>query len=179
MTVKGARSGGGAEGSGALGAGADGAEVVVAEDAGGVAVGEGDLDGVVADGGGLLRAGLGFEHGESRGRNGPRPGAGVGALSYPLVIASGAGAFVAEIGEIVVAGVAVGPDDVHAGAAGYVDLYAGGLFSCVDGNGHDSVTVDSQQFTVERPGKRNGAVSDYCVCQDLLGIGLSLREFCH
>ena len=47
-------SSGGAEVFGALCAGADAAEVVVAENACGMAVGKGDLDGVVADGGGLF-----------------------------------------------------------------------------------------------------------------------------
>lgn len=160
-----------AEGFGAFGAGADAAEVVVAVDAGGVAVGERDLDRVVADGGSLLRAGFGLEHRQGRGGGGTR--AGVCALSYALVIASGAGTFLAKIGEIVVAGVAVGPDDVHAGAAGYVDLYAGGLLSRVDGNGHDSVTADTQQFTVERVGERNGARAEDSYLSGRRGIPLS------
>jgi hypothetical protein len=37
-----------------------------------------------------------------------------------------------------------------------VDLYGGGFLSGVDGNGHDRLRVDSQQFTVERVGGRNG-----------------------
>jgi hypothetical protein len=131
--------GGGAEGFGAVGAGADAAEMVVAEDTGGVAVGEGDLDGVVAHCGSFLCAGFGLEHGQRRGRSESRCCGGVGALSYALVVAGGAGTFVAKVGKIVVAGVAVGPYDVDTGAGGYVDLYAGGLLPWVDGNGHDSV----------------------------------------
>ena len=57
-------------------------------------------------------------------------------LSYAFVVASGAGAFVSKIGEIVVTRMPIGPNDVDAGAASYVHLYAGGLFSGVNGNGH-------------------------------------------
>ena len=56
-------SSGVAEGLGAGGTGADSAEVVVAVDAGGVTVGEGDLDSVVAYGGSGFGAGFGLEHG--------------------------------------------------------------------------------------------------------------------
>ena len=52
-----------AEGFGAGWAGADGAEMLVAVNAGGVAVGKGELDGVVAYGVGGFGAGFGFEHG--------------------------------------------------------------------------------------------------------------------
>ena len=62
------------EGLGAGGAGADGAEMVVAVDAGGVAVGEGDLNGVIADSGSLLCARLGFEHRQRGGGSGARAG---------------------------------------------------------------------------------------------------------
>ena len=121
MTVEGTRSGGcGAEGFGAVGAGADAAEVVVAEDAGGVAVGEGNLDGVIADCCGFLRAGFGFEHWQGRG--GRRSCGGVGALSNALLIAGGAGAFFAEISKIVMAGVIVSPGDIDAAAAGDVNF---------------------------------------------------------
>ena len=134
MTFEGARSGGGAEGFRAFGAGADAAEVVVAEDAGGVAVGEGDLDGVIADGGGLLCAGFGLEHGQGRGGN--RSCAGVGALPYALVIASGAGAFVAEISKIVMTGVTVGPGNVDAGAASYMNFNRRRFLAGIKRNGH-------------------------------------------
>ena len=56
----------GAEGFGAFGAGADVAEVVVAVDAGGVAIGEAELNGVVAHHCGSLGARLGLEHGQDR-----------------------------------------------------------------------------------------------------------------
>ena len=130
-------SAGGAKGFGAVGAGADAAEMVVTENAGGVAIAESDLDGVIAHGGSLLRARLGLKHRERGRSDGSRNGAGV--LSNAFVIAGGAGTFFAKIGKIVVARVAVGPNDVDTRAAGYVNLYAGGLFSGIDGNGHDSV----------------------------------------
>ena len=114
-------------------AGADGAEIVVGKDAGGVAVGERDLDGVVADLRGGLRAGLGLKHGkrgEWRGRRREL------ALLVALFVACGAGAVLAEIGEVVVAGVAVGPSDVNSCAGRDVDLYAGGFAALVEGERH-------------------------------------------
>jgi hypothetical protein len=123
-----------AKGFGAFGAGADAAEVVVAEDSGGVAIGEGDLDGVITDCGGGLRARLGFEHWQ--GCCGGRPSGGESGFSDAFVVAGGAGTLFAEIGKIVMTGMAVGPGDVDAGAGRYVDLYGGGFFAGVDGDGH-------------------------------------------
>jgi hypothetical protein len=57
------RSGrGGAEGLGAVRAGTNTAEMIVAEDAGRVTVSKRDLNSVIADRGGRLRAGLRFKH---------------------------------------------------------------------------------------------------------------------
>ena len=120
-----------------LGAGADAAQVIVAVDAGGVAVGEGDLNGVVADGGSLLRARLGLEHRQSRCGGGVR--ASRSALSDPLVVASGTRAFFAKIREIIMAGMTIGPGDVDAGSASHMNFYGAGFFSGVDGNGHELV----------------------------------------
>ena len=123
-----ARSGGrGAESFGAVGAGADSAKVIVAEDAGCVAVSKGDLNGVIADCGSRLRAGLRFKHRQRGGGSGSS--AGESALSYPLIIAGGAGTLFAKIREIVVTCVTVRPGNVDAGPAGYVNFYAGRLFS--------------------------------------------------
>jgi hypothetical protein len=141
----------GAEGLGAGRTGADGAEMVVAVDAGGMAVGERELDGVVSDGVGGFGGGLGLEHGENGGRS--RTRGGEGGFLFALVVAGGAGTFVAEIGEVVVAGVAVGPGDVHTSAGGDVNFYAGGFFSWIKRSGHRK-RVDSSQFTVERVGKK-------------------------
>ena len=58
---------GGTEGGFAFVAGALGAEVVIAEDAGGVAIVEIDLDGVVADLRCGIGAGFGLVHGQERG----------------------------------------------------------------------------------------------------------------
>src|SRR5450432_1116271 len=80
-----------AEGLGAGGAGADGSKMVIAVDAGGVAVGEGELDGVVAYGIGGFGGGLGFEHREGRG-GGWAGGSEVGFF-LALVVAGSAGAF--------------------------------------------------------------------------------------
>src|SRR5258708_10899413 len=124
----------GAEGFGAVSAGADAAEVVVAVDAGGMAVGESDLDGVVANLSGSFGAGLGLEHRQRR--RGSCPRGGKTELLDPLVIASGPGALVAKIREIVMTGVTVGPGNVDAGAAGYMDFYRGWLFAGIDRDGH-------------------------------------------
>src|SRR6266481_2818125 len=143
-----ARSGGGgAEGLGAVRAGANTAEMIVAEDAGRVAVGKRDLNGVVANRGGRLRARLRFKHWQRSGGSGSS--AGDSALSYPLIITGGAGALVAKIREIVMTCVTVRPGNVDAGPAGYVNFYAGRLFAGIDWNGHDWLKVDSQQSIVE------------------------------
>jgi len=54
----------------------------------------------------------------------------------PLVVAHRAGALFAQIGEIVVAGVIVGPGDVDSRSRGDVHLYAGRFSSRIDRNGH-------------------------------------------
>ena len=146
-----ARSGRGAEGLGAVRAGANTAEMIVAEDAGRVAVGKRDLNGVVANRGRRLRARLRLKHRQRGGGSGSS--AGYSALSYPLIIAGGAGTLFAKIREIVVTCVSVRPGDVNTGAAGYVNLYAGRFFAGIDWNGHDWSKVESQQFTVESPAK--------------------------
>jgi hypothetical protein len=124
----------GAKGFGALGTGADRAEVIIAVDSGGVAVGEADLDGVVAHGGGGLRAGLGFEHRQRSRGCGAR--AGELALLFAIIVAGSARAFVAKISEVVVAGVTVGPGDVDTRAGSDVNFHGGGFFPGIDGNGH-------------------------------------------
>lgn len=56
-----------------------------------------------------------------------------------FVIAEGAGAEVAKVDEVVMAGVIVGPDDVYAGAGGDVNLDAGRFSAGVDGYGHQQL----------------------------------------
>ena len=114
-----------------------GAKVVVAEDAGGMAVVEIDLDGVAADLGGGIRAGFRFEHGEKR--RGGKVTLGHGFFFGAFVVAGGAGADVAEVGKIVVAGMAVGPGDVDTGPGFDVDLDGGRFFALVEGCGHKRV----------------------------------------
>ena len=141
----------GAESLGAVRAGANTAEMIVAEDAGRVAVGKRDLNGVVANRGRRLRARLRLKHRQRGGGSGSS--AGDSALSYPLIIAGGAGTLFAKIREVVVTCVSVRPGDVNTGAAGYVNFYAGRFFAGIDGNGHDWLKVESQQFTVESRAK--------------------------
>src|SRR6267142_2766024 len=142
-----ARSGRGTEGLGAVRAGANTAEMIVAEDASRVAVGKRDLNGVVANRGRRLRARLRLKHRQRGGRSGSS--AGDSALSYPFIIAGGAGTLFAKIREIVMTCVTVRPGDVNTGAAGYVNFYVGRFFAGIDWDGHDWLKVDSQQFTVE------------------------------
>src|SRR5580704_7580749 len=142
-----------AERLGAGGAGADRAEMIVAIDARGVAVGEGDLNGVVADRGGGFGAGLGFEHGEHRGGGWTRSRE--GGLFPALIVTGGARALISEVVKVVVACVAVGPGDVHAGSAGDVDFHAGGFFARVYGSGHEiGSTVASLPFRARKRKRR-------------------------
>jgi len=116
-----------AESLGAVGTRANTAEMIVAVDSGGVAVVESDLNGVIADDGGGLRSRFRLEHRQHRRRS--APGGGKHALLLALFVAGGARALVAQVPEIVVAGVTVGPGDIDAGAAADMNLYARGLFS--------------------------------------------------
>src|SRR5262249_32015139 len=60
-------------------------------------------------------------------------------LFFPLVATGGARAFVAKIGEIVVAGVAVGPGDVHTCSGRDMNLNRGRLLTRIEKNGHRKV----------------------------------------
>jgi len=126
----------GGGGLGAFSAGADGAEMVVGIDAGGVAVGEGDLDSVIPylRGGGGSR--FGFEHWQ--GRRGCEGGRSFceRTLFVALVVARGAGTLIAEIGKIEMGDVAIGPGDVDAGVGGDMDFDAGGFAAGMEWDGH-------------------------------------------
>ncbi len=124
------------QGLGALSTGANGAEKFVAVDTGGVAVRKADLQGVIADDCGGLRARLGFKHGKRRKGIGGGRCRGERFFLTALVVACGAGAFFAQIGEVVMAGVAVGPGDVDSCASLNVDLHGGRLPSRIEWNGH-------------------------------------------
>src|SRR5712692_7932479 len=124
-----------AELAGAVLTGTDGSQIVEAVDAGGVAVGKIDLNGVVAHGVGAAGLGPGLEHGQhggsrraGRGRRRPFP--------RTLVVAQRTGTLVAQINEIVVAGVVVRPGDVHATAGGDVYLHVRRFFSRVERQRH-------------------------------------------
>jgi hypothetical protein len=119
----------------AVSARADAAQMIVAEDTGGVAIGESDLDGVIAHGGSSLSPSLGLKHGKC-GRT-DRASARMRALSDSFVIACGAWAFVAEIGEIIVTCVAVGPDNIDTRAAAHMHFYAGRLFAGINWDWHE------------------------------------------
>ena len=123
-----------AEGGIALRAGALGTEVVIAVDARGMAVVKGDLNGVIADLRGGLGSGFGLVHLEER--RGLQLHVCHFLLFVALVVAGGAGALVAEIGEVVMTGVAVGPRNVHARTTAHVNLYRCGLFPLINGCWH-------------------------------------------
>src|SRR5579859_1195572 len=126
----------GAERFGALFAGADAAEMVVSVDAGGMTVGKRNLNRVIPYLCGGFRLRFGLEHGQ-RGRRCHSWREGLeGFLFAALVVAGRARAFVAQVSKIVVARVAVGPDDVHTSTARNVNLDASWLFSRVEGSGH-------------------------------------------
>jgi len=103
---------------GALGAGTDGAQEIEAVDPSGVAIRVVDLDGVTSDRfGGACFHSL-FEHGKQR-----YPLRFILIFFYALVVADGAGAVFAQVGKIIGAGVAVGPDDFNALVRGDVYFY--------------------------------------------------------
>src|SRR5215472_2245734 len=115
---------------------ADAAKMVVGVDACGMPVGKSNLNGVVAYRRGGFGARLGLVHGQHGRRGHSRRERLEGFFLAALVIARGARACIAQVGKIVVTGVAVGPDDVHTSAARQVNLDAGRLFSWIEGSGH-------------------------------------------
>jgi len=116
---------------------ADGSQKIEAEDARAVPVIEIDLQGVVPDrmsgAGGDLR----LEHRQQRGIHLRPRLVGRVCLLLALIIAHRAGTLFAQIREVVVAGVAIGPRDVDARARRHVHLHTGGFSPFIDGNGHD------------------------------------------
>lgn len=102
-----------------------------------VAIGKRDLNRVIPYLRRSLGARLGLEHGQRRRRRHSRRGVG-GCFFVALVIAGRAGTFVAQIREIVMAHVAVGPRNVHAGTTGNVNLDASRLFARIEGSRHAS-----------------------------------------
>src|SRR5208282_5393909 len=103
----------------------------IAIDAGGVPIREADLHSVVADDGCGLRARLGLEHRQRR------KGVGCGREGFflpALVVTGGARTLLAQVGEVVVARVAIGPRDVDTGASLHVDFHSGRLPAWIEWN---------------------------------------------
>ena len=121
----------GAEGFGALGARADVAKVVVAVDPGGMAVSEADLNGVAAYLRSGLSPGLGLEHRQRRRRRESWSRGTNRRFLLSCIVAGRARAFFTQISEFVVAGVAVGPGNVHTRAIRNMYLDTRWLFSRV------------------------------------------------
>lgn len=119
-----------------MGAGTDASEVIVAVDAGGMSVRKTDLNGVVPHLRGGVCARLGLKHGQD-GRGGETGRERLECLFFAaLVAAGGAGAFLAQVGKIKVAGVAVCPGNIHARAARDMNFDARWLLTLVDGSRH-------------------------------------------
>src|SRR2546429_8214393 len=110
--------------------------MVVAVDAGGVAVGEANLNGVVAYLRGSLGARLGLEHWQCGRRLESRTHLANEGLLLSRVVAGGAGTLVAQVSKLVTAGVAVGPGDIHARAARNVNLDTCWFFPRIEGSWH-------------------------------------------
>jgi len=110
--------------------------MLVAIDAGGMAIRKADLHRVVADDCSRLRAGFGLEHRKRRKCVGGGRRGGESFFLAALIVAGGAGTFFAQVSEIVVAGVAIGPGDVDSRASFDVYLHGGRLPSRIDWNGH-------------------------------------------
>ena len=102
-----------------------------------------DLQGVIADGMRSLRAEFGLEHGKRRRTHDRMRSVRIfffqALIIYSLlfffpslVVTHRAGTLFSQIGEIVVAGVAVGPGDVDTAPRGHVHLYASGLPSFIE-----------------------------------------------
>jgi len=135
-----------AKGLGAIRTRANGAENIVTIDSGGVTVAKRNLNGVIADDASGLRARLGLEHWQRRRGSGSRRRE--GALLLSFFVACGTRALIAQIREIVVTDVIVGPDDIDAHTVGDVNFDAGRLFPRVDRYGHKKRTVPSLQSKV-------------------------------
>lgn len=127
----------------AFGARADGTQMIVGINAGGMAVRKRNLYRILADGICGLRARFGLEH-RQRGRRRKRRRS-FAQLRFldALVVARRAGTLFAQIWKIKMAGVPVGPSNVHARAAADVNLHTGGLASLVNGYWHELVSAVS------------------------------------
>ena len=91
--------------------------MLVAIDAGCMAIRKADLHRVVADDRCGLRAGLGLEHRKRRKCVGGGRRGGESFFLAPLIVTGGAGTLFAQVGEFVVASVAIGPGDVDSRAS--------------------------------------------------------------
>lgn len=131
-----------AKGLGTLFAGTHRAQVVVAVDTGGVPVVENDLDGVIPHLRGGIGAGHWFVHRQQR-RSRKIEG---GRLLFfsALVVTHGTRALIAQIRKIEMAGVAIGPSDIHAGPGFHMDFHRRGFFALVEWCRHGAEIFRSQ-----------------------------------
>jgi hypothetical protein len=123
----------------AFGAGAHGAKKIECINSGTMSVGKIYFYSVVADGLSGFRTWLRLEHWQDAGWN--RPACSCRCWNFrglfcSLVAASGAWTIFAQINKVVMAGVAVGPSDVHTRAGGDVNFHVGGFFASVEWRGH-------------------------------------------
>src|SRR5262249_53872591 len=107
-----------------------GPQLAVAVNAGGVTVGEFNLQGVIAERLGGAGAYFRFVHRKDTCR-GWRVGHSGCLFFPPQVVAGRAGAFIAEESKIVMATVSIGPGDIQPGAGGDMHLHVSGFFAWV------------------------------------------------
>lgn len=120
------------------------AQVIITENSRGMAIIKADLDSVTAYLRSRLGSCFGLVHRQQRGC-GKIPG-GHGFLFSALVVAGSTGAMVAEKRKIEMAGVAIGPDNIHTCAGLDVNLYFFGLFSWIEWCRHKKLSVLSLEL---------------------------------
>lgn len=136
-------------------AGAHGTEIIEAVNSRGMSVREIYFYGVVSDGLSAARAGFWFVHRQNAGRHWCRSSCrrwNFGRFFRALISACGARTIFAQINKIVVAGVAVRPDNVHTRAGGDVNLHVGGFLTRIEWSGHFLICGSIYRFGQQSPG---------------------------
>src|SRR5690349_15742560 len=122
-----------------------------------MAVREGDLHGVVTHDGGRLSARFRLKH-RQRWKSGARGRGGGERFFFAAFVVTGCTrTFISQVGEVIVAGVAVGPSDIDSCAAFYVNFDVGRFFSRIKRGRHVEIScLSALGFTVATIARRNG-----------------------
>src|SRR6202022_2918176 len=116
-------------------------------DAGGMSVCKFDLNGVTADGRGPPGGHSGFKHRQDRRRLARTGGRSHARLFFAFVIARRARTLLPQVREVVVARVAVGPDDIDALAGRHLHLDLNRFFPRIEWNRHwNSILTNQRSF---------------------------------